>query len=358
MTKSLAERLVEKSKNPFAFVAKDDLNHVRDWIDTGNVTLNCQISADPFRGIASGRIYQYAGPESTGKTYLTIEAIKSAQAAGYTIIYYDTEGAQNKEEFEKRGLDPANIVHSPIATIRGLHNDLLNLLDEVSLKDRVFIVIDSIGMLGSLKEIADAKSGSEKADFTRPKELRSFFRTITVPCAMKQVPVIAVNHSYDDPSSMYGAKIVGGGGGSKYASSVILTMTKSQNKIGTEVVGSFATITAIKNRMARERTKIKIEFNYSRGMSRWSGLFDVAMECGFITSPAKSWYCIQDDQEHKFRRKDVEESDDFWTESLENGFTEYLKQHFAYQGHAAGIIDPTDDEWTDLSDDNEEGSKD
>lgn len=336
----LAKKLLKKSTNPYSYlISEEDRMAVRDYVDTGNVALNCQVSGDPYKGLASGRIYQFAGPESTGKTYLTIEAIIRFQKAGYTIWYYDTEGAQNKTELLKRGIDPELLVHSPINLIKSLQTDLLNLLDEVDNDDKLCVVIDSMGMLGSLKEIADAIDARDKVDMTRSKELKSLFRTITVPCALKQVPIIAVNHTYDDISSPYGGKIVGGGGGPKYASSVTLSLTKSQHKEDTEVVGSFATSTAIKNRLAREKSKIKIEINYHTGLNRWSGLFDIALETEFIKQVTKQSYCIQNNEDQTFKRKAVELDDDFWLELLDNGFDDALRLHFAYQSHTGTILE-------------------
>jgi len=342
MGSSLAERLVKNSKNIFSYVASEDKAKIRDWIDTGNIALNSQISADPFRGIASGIIYQLAGPESAGKTFIAIEIIKRAQENGYTVIYYDTEGSLTTEEFIKRGLDENMIVHSIVNTVKSLQTDLLNQFDQITEKDKLIVVIDSIGMLSSLKEISDAKSGSEKADFTRPKELRSFFRTITAPAKIKQIPIIAINHTYDDPSSLYGGQKIAGGGGSKYSSSVVLSITKSQHKEGTTIVGSYATCTAVKNRYGREKTKVKVEINFNKGMSKWSGLFDVALECGFLISPTQGWYCTKDNKDSKFRRKEVEDNDDFWNGLLKNGLTEELKKYFSYQSHADSVFESED----------------
>lgn len=354
---SLAERIAKSSKNPFAHVASKDLVKIRDYIDTGNVVLNCQLSSDPFKGIASGRIYQFAGPESVGKTYLTVNTINNAQAAGYTILYYDTEGTQTKGTLESRGLNTDNVILSPISTVKALQTDFLNLLDEITDKDKLFVCIDSLGMLASLKEVADAKSGSDKADMTAAKELRSFFRTITVPCQMAQVPVIAVNHTYENIMNMYGGPVVAKGGGSKYAASVTLILSKAQvkNKAG-DIVGALITSKADKNRLAREKTKIKFEINYHTGLNRWSGLFDVCLEYGFILSPKQGWYHVEGNEDHKFRRKDTELSDEFWLELMENGLSDQLKLYFAYQAHTDGVFDKEDldeagDDITDLDED-------
>jgi RecA/RadA recombinase len=348
---SLAERIAKASTNPHAHVATEDKVKIRDWIDTGNVALNCQLSSNPYKGIASGRIYQFAGPESVGKTYLTVEVINQAQLEGYTVLYYDAEGTQTKDSLRKRGLETDNVVLSPISTVKALQTDFLNMLDEVSKSDKLIVCIDSIGMLASLKEVADAKAGNDKADMTAAKELRSFFRTITVPCQMAQVPVLAVNHTYENIMNMYGGPIVAKGGGSKYAASVTLILSKAQvkDKDG-NIVGALITSKADKNRMAREKSKIKFEINYHKGLNRWSGLFDICLEYGYILSPKQGWYHVEGNEDHKFRRKDTELNEEFWLELMENGLADQLKLYFAYQAHTDGVIDEDgfDDEVVDL----------
>lgn len=339
---SFTERLLKHTTNPHAYLLKEDKMVIRDYIDTGNVALNCQISADPFRGVPAGRITQFAGPESVGKSIIAIQIVKNAQKNGYTILYYDTEGAQNRENLTSQGIDDETLIHSPITSIRELQTDILSILDEVKKTEKLLIVIDSIGMLGSNKQFEDARAGKHKQDMTKQKELKSLFVTITGLSAIKMVPIIVANHTYDDITSMYGGQVVSGGKGSKFSSSTIVSITKSQDKDDKtkKILGSYATCTAIKSRLAKEKTKVKILINFAKGIEKYSGLFDIALELGIITVPKQGWYTYEGAGKN-FRKKELDTDAKFWDTALNGKFGDMLRQEFKYQSVAISIDEPT-----------------
>lgn len=342
---SLAERLVKKTTNKFAYLlSKDDKLAVRDYISTGNFALNALAFGDPFGGIPSGRWVQFAGLESTGKTFICIQTIIEAQKLGYTIIYYDTEGAQNKKLLIDRGIDPELLIHSPINIVKELQTDMLNMLDEVGKDDKMMFVIDSIGMLSTDKEFDDAKSGKHVRDMTRAQELKSLFRTITVPCAVRQVPGLAINHTYAVIGSMYPTNTVGGGGGSKFASSVIIELTKAKEKVDKNgnPVGALITAKSVKNRLAKEQTKVKVVIDFARGLTEHSGLFDLAQEGEFITTVKQGWFTFDGWEGPNLRRADFAKKPELWDGIFENGFADFLRNKFAYTSHTDGVFDETE----------------
>lgn len=193
----IADRFKKASKCEYAQTfAENDNFEIKEYIDTGNYIFNCLISSDIRKGIPAGRIIQFAGPESVGKSYLSIEAMKNAQKAGYFIIMYDTEFAHDKQSVIKRGIDPDNFLYIPMDTVEKLKTSILNVIEEAKDNDKIMIVIDSIGNLSTTKELEDSTTGSDKKDMTRPAQLKALFRTCTIKAGLKNIPIIVVNHVY------------------------------------------------------------------------------------------------------------------------------------------------------------------
>lgn len=365
---TLTEKILKYSTNPHAYLLKEDKMAIRDYIDTGNIALNCQISADPFGGLPSGKILQLAGPPSAGKTYIATKIMQNAQKAKYTLHFSESEGSETRKSLTEKGMDDEQFIHSPINRIKALQTDLLNILNALTKKEKVLMVIDSLGMLVSNKQLDDATSGKDKTDMTKTKELKSLFSTITPIAALKQVPFIILNHVYDDINSMYGAKIVAGGSGPGFSASTTITITKSQvkdEKTG-KITGSYATCTATKSRWAKEKTKIKLEIDFKKGLDRYSGLFDLAIDLGFITKgiyeednkktgkkkgQEKVGWFTYEGTDKNFRKKELDKNAKFWEDALKGKFGDMLREEFKYQSVAITLDDePTTEEIKEVED--------
>ena len=352
---SLRDRMLGAAKSEFAgYFDDEDYGKIRDWIDTGSIVLNCLISADPDRGMPTGRIIQWAGPQSVGKTFVCMETVKQAQAKGYFIVYYDSEAANDKDSVLKRGLDPASLLYVPVATAEELTTSMLNIIDEADADEKVMIVVDSIGNLSTRKELQDSTDGSEKKDMTRAAKLKALFRTVTIKAGMKNIPVAAVNHVYASVGSFFPSNTVGGGSGSLYASSAIIELSKAQDKKGTDVVGAIITAKNIKSRFAKEKMKVKFNINFNKGLQRYSGLLEIA-EVMNVLIPVKRSYafnpsgeipkdCQGASKEAKanydrwittmplFSAGMLDPTDPIvWDKILEDGFADKLRDIFGYQ---------------------------
>lgn len=377
MAKSMRERMLAASKNPAAgFLDDGDYGKIRDYIDLGAVILNAQVSADPRKGIPSGRVIQMAGPESSGKTYLCLEAVKAAQNMGYFIVYYDTEAANDAESLGKRGLDLSQLLYSPIATVEELTTSMINILDETTEDDKIMIVVDSLGNLSSTKELEDATDGKGTRDMTRAQKLKALFRTVTVKAGIKHVPIMAVNHVYATIGSFFGGTTVAGGSGPAYANSCTLELTKAQDKKGDQIVGGIFTSKATKNRLAREKTKVKFKISFENGIARYSGLDVMAIdmnwlilpdrartyrvniggvipkECQSRTGDAKAAYKEWLESLPSVSKAIVEEGTDaeFWEDFLNQGFADVLKDTFKF-GAAENFLNLTGEASEDLDED-------
>ena len=322
----LLQKLKKAAKCENAEVMADyDNIEPRDFIDTGNYLLNSLISADPKKGMPSGKIMTLAGPPGCGKSFTALELIKNAQKVGYSAILYDTELANNnKESLKAKGIDIDNLLYIPIGTIEELKTSILNILEEIEEDDKVIIVIDSLGNLSSTKEMEDSLSGSDKKDMTKSAVMKGLFRTITLASGLKQVPIIGISHVYAAVGSFIPQNVVGGGSGIQYMSSIVIQFTKAQDKIGTDVVGAVVTAKTDKNRFAKERSKIKFSINFNTGMNRYAGLLTFCEDEKLFVKDGRSFVY----EGTKYSPKELNK--EFWETQINGSLGEYIKNKFRY----------------------------
>lgn len=256
---------------------KSTVSEIDHFIPTGNYNLNACLTGSLFGGYPNNRAVALAGPSGTGKTFLLMNAIKQAQDIGYSIIFYDSENAVDKDLVEKFGIDPKKFRYEPCNTVQEFRSSvtaLTDLLLEQKKKGvdlpKVLIVLDSAGNLATQKEIDDAKSGSDKADMTRAKLLKSTFRILMTKLGICKIPFLFTNHTYGS-MDLFSQTIQGGGSGPEYAASIILFLGKAKLKEGTEQTGIIVTARPNKNRFAKP-TPIKFHISFNKGMNAYIGL--------------------------------------------------------------------------------------
>ena len=256
---------------------KSTISEIDHFIPTGNFHLNACLTGSLFGGYPNNRAVALAGPSGTGKTYLILNAVKQAQDMGYSIVFYDSENAVDKELVEKFGVDPKRFRYEPCNTVQEFRSSvtaLTDLLIEQKNKGatlpKVMIILDSAGNLATQKEIDDAKSGSDKADMTRAKLLKSTFRILMTKLGIVKVPFLFTNHTYQT-QDLFSKQVGGGGTGPEYAASIILFLGKAKLKEGAEQTGIIVTAKPNKNRFAKP-LPIKFHISFSKGMNPYVGL--------------------------------------------------------------------------------------
>jgi hypothetical protein len=219
---------------------------------------------------------------------------------------------------------------------------LLNQLKNIDKGDRVCIVIDSIGNLASKKEVEDALNEKSVADMSRAKQMKSLFRIVTPHLNLKDIPLVAVNHTYKE-IGLYPKDIVSGGTGAYYSSDAIWIVGRQQEKDGKEIKGYHFVINIEKSRHVREKSKIPITVTFEGGISKWSGLLDVAEQGGYINKPKMGWYEAIDPatgevlSDKLLRAKEIIDNKDFWMMMFEKtDFKDYI--HNQYSMDSAGLI--------------------
>ena len=198
------------------------------------------------------------------------------------------------------------------------------------------------------QEVDDALDGKSVADMSRAKQIKSLFRMVTPHLSLKDIPMVVVNHTYKE-IGMFPKDIVGGGTGSYYSADNIFIIGRQQEKEGTEIVGYNFIINVEKSRYVKEKSKIPVSVSFDGGISKWSGLLDLALESGHVIKPTNGWYSkvnknTGEIEDKKYREKDTD-TKDFWnsiiTSESFNTFIEYryrVASSEIMQGGDAGVF--------------------
>jgi RecA/RadA recombinase len=256
---------------------KSTISDIDEYIPSGNYMLNACLTGSLFRGYPNNRSVCIAGPSGTGKNYLILNYIREAQKKGYYIIFYDSENAVDKSLVEKFGIDPKKMRYEPCNTVQEFRSSVTALTDTLIEQKKkgiaipkVMIILDSAGNLATQKEVEDAKSGSDKADMTRAKLLKSTFRILMTKMGICKIPFIFSNHTYMT-QDLFAKQVGGGGTGPEYAASVIMFLGKAKLTEGSEHTGIVVTVKPNKNRFAKP-IPVKIHISFNKGMNPYVGL--------------------------------------------------------------------------------------
>lgn len=292
-----------------------------DKVVTSVPAINVALTGELDGGFGSGLIV-FAGPSKHFKTSFTLLMMKAYldKHKDAIALFYDSEFGSPQSYFESFGIDLTRVLHTPVANIEELKFDIMKQLSEIKRGDKVFIALDSAGNIASKKEVDDALEGKSVADMSRAKQLKSLFRMVTPELTIKQLPMVVVNHTYKE-QGLYPKDIVSGGTGIYYSANTIFIIGRQQEKDGQEVTGYNFVINIEKSRFSREKSKIPITVMHDAGISRWSGLLDMALESGHVIKPSNGWYSrvnmdTGEVEDKKFREKDTNSSD-FWLKVLQ-----------------------------------------
>jgi RecA/RadA recombinase len=316
----------------------------KDMVPTSIPVINVALSGRFDGGLTPG-LTMWAGPSKHFKTAFSLLMAKAYQDKykDAVVLFYDSEFGTPQSYFDAFGIDTERVVHTPITDVEQLKFDIMQQLQNIERGDRVIIVIDSIGNLASKKEVEDALDGKSVADMSRAKQMKSLFRMVTPHLTLKDIPCVVVNHTYME-IGMFPKAIVGGGTGSYYSADNIFILGRQQEKDGTEVVGYNFIINVEKSRYVKEKSKIPVSVSFDGGISKWSGLLDLAIESGHVIKPSNGWYSkvnveTGEVEDKKYRLKDTD-TKDFWMPVLQQkSFYEFVKNKYS-----VGQVDMVSDE--------------
>ena len=298
----------------------------KEVVQTDVPMINVALTGSLDGGITAG-LTVLAGPSKHFKTSfaLKIAAAYLNAKPDAVMLFYDSEFGSPQSYFDNFGIDTSRVLHVPITDAEQLKFDLVGQLEGMDKEDDVIVVVDSIGNLASKKELDDAMNENSAADMSRAKAFKGLFRMVTPYLAMKNIPLIAINHTYKE-IGLFPKDVVGGGTGIYYSANTIWIIGRRQNKTGTEVTGYDFVIKVEKSRYVKEQSKIPISVSWEGGIDEMSGLLDVAMASGHVVKPSNGWY-QKVNEDKKYRLADLDKN--FWSSILEDKvFQEFVKKAF------------------------------
>ena len=285
---SFLKDIVKEIDNEYAAVVADGVaaGDTSGFIDTGSYIFNGLVSGSIQGGVPGNKITAIAGESSTGKTFFCLGMVQSFLESNPDagVIYFESESAISKDLIENRGIDSSRMVLVPVNTVQEFRTQSIKILDkylEQKEQKPMMMVLDSLGMLSTSKEMEDSEAGKETRDMTRAQVVKSIFRVLTLKLGKANVPLIVTNHTYDVVGAYVPTKEMGGGSGLKYAASNIIYLSKSKEKDGKEVIGNIIKAKLMKSRSAKENSEVRVRLYYDeRGLDRYYGLVELGEKYG------------------------------------------------------------------------------
>ena len=331
---SLLEKIRKNTNIKDAAILKESKFFTKkDMVPTSIPALNVALSGRLDGGFVPG-LTLWCGPSKHFKSMFSLLMAKAYmdKYPDAVMVFYDCEFGTPMAYFESLQIDTSRIVHIPIMNMEEFKFDVIKQLEALDRGDRVIFVVDSLGNMSSKKEMDDAIEGKSVADMSRAKQMKSIFRMITPYLTRLDIPMVAVNHIYME-QGLYPKAIVSGGTGVYLSADNIYILGRQQEKEGTEVIGYNFIINVEKSRHVREKAKIPICVKHEGGLSRWSGLLEMALDSGHVIKPSNGWYSKVDKEtgeveDKKYRMKDTE-SKEFWLPVLmSSSFQEWVKDNY------------------------------
>ena len=331
---SIMDKLKKNSKlKATEVLSESKFFNEKDMVKTDVPMINVALSGDIDGGLSAG-LTVLAGPSKHFKTSfaLLMAGAYMKHHKDAVMLFYDSEFGSPQSYFSQFDIDASRVLHTPITNVEELKFDLVNQLENIDRSDNVIIVIDSIGNLASKKELDDAMNEKSVADMSRAKALKGLFRMATPYLTMKNIPMVAVNHTYME-IGLFPKAVVGGGTGLYYSADNIWIIGRQQDKKGTEIQGYHFVINVEKSRYVKEKSKIPITVSWEGGVEDYSGLLDVALAGGYVEKPSNGWYAVVDQETGELGTK-VRYGDTlgqfFWIDIFnKTDFKEFVKKQYS-----------------------------
>lgn len=331
MTNKLLEKMKAAGSIKVTTLSESTLFNTKDTIPTQVPIINVAFSGSLFGGLVSGVTF-LAGPSKCYKTLLALLCMKAylSKYPDSIALLYDSEFGITPEYLADQGIDASRVIHIPLEHIEQLKFDIVKRLESVERGDKVFIMVDSLGALGSKKELDDALEEKSVADMTRAKAIRSVLRIVTPHLTMKDLPCVIINHTYSE-MALYPKQIMGGGTATLYSANQVFFISRSQEKEGTEVTGWNFTLNIEKSRFVKEKAKLTFQVMYDGGINKWSGIIDLALESGHMIKTGHRYQFVNQDtgevDEKKWKESAITD-EQYETLLKDEKFSTFVKNKF------------------------------
>ena len=331
------DSVIKDSGNEFASIVSDGVaaGDVTSFVDTGSYIFNAVVSGSLFGGIPSNKVTALAGESSTGKTFFALSVVRSFLSNNPTggVIYFESESALSKDMIESRGIDSSRMVIFPVATIEEFRTQACRIVDKYMKEPKeerqpLMFVLDSLGMLSTLKEMEDVANDKQVRDMTKSQLIKGAFRVLTLKLGQAGIPMLVTNHTYDVIGSYIPTKEMGGGTGLKYAASTIIYLGKKKEKDGTELVGNIIKCEAKKSRLSKEGSKVETRLFFDeRGLDKYYGLLELGERYGVFKRVGNR---IAIGGSNVYPKSILSDPEKYFTDEVMAKLEEAAKQEFTY----------------------------
>ena len=288
---SAALSQIERQFGKGAMMRMGDASAVRDVgvISTGSLSLDLALG---IGGLPRGRVVEIYGPESSGKTTLTLEAVSQAQREGGTAAFIDAEHALDPQYAEKIGVNVDELLVSQPDT----GEQALEIADMIVRSGAVdVVVVDSVAALTPRAELEGEMGDSHVG--LQARLMSQALRKLTANIKRSNTLVVFINQIRMKIGVMFGSpETTTGGNALKFYASVRLDIRRIGTiKKGDEVVGNETRVKVVKNKLAPPFKQVVFDILYGEGISRHGELIDLGVKHGLIEK-AGAWYSYGGDR--------------------------------------------------------------
>ncbi|MCF2434514.1 recombinase RecA [Streptomyces thinghirensis] len=270
-------RMGDRSKEPI------------EVIPTGSTALDVALGVG---GLPRGRVIEVYGPESSGKTTLTLHAVANAQKAGGQVAFVDAEHALDPEYAQKLGVDIDNLILSQPDNGEQAPGDRGHAGPLRCPRPHRHRLVAALVPRAEIEgEMGDSHVGLQA------RLMSQALRKITSALNQSKTTAIFINQLREKIGVMFGSpETTTGGRALKFYASVRLDIRRIETlKDGTDAVGNRTRVKVVKNKVAPPFKQAEFDILYGHGISREGGLIDMGVEHGFVRK-AGAWYTYEGDQ--------------------------------------------------------------
>lgn len=350
----------------------DAQSNIESFDDTGCYILNALASGDFRGGFPEGRMSLLAAESSVGKSYIALRTAALAQAKGKYVLIFDSEYAIDNEFARNLGVDVSKAKYFPVKTIEQARNSIYAFLKHVidnGMQGKFFIIVDSLANMISDLDMSRADKDSAAADMgTRARAMKSFLQMCITMSGQSKTTILCTNHVYDNPGAMFTSLVKNQPGGKcvTYLPSTVIQLSAVNVKEGDDrkiddqtaaggkgLVGKAITGLSIKNRVCKPFMTADMYISWEKGLSKYYGLLELALEFKLIYNRAGRYYFEEDALNERYlreqkgatdstlpdmyekmigTRKELIKDEDFWEHYLDY-LQIALSKHWKYSIH-------------------------
>lgn len=352
---------------------------VTEYLDSGSYAINRVLTGDIHKGFPVGRISTIFGESGSGKSLLAANAIVDAlkNKNFQTVYYFDSEGGALWEYIEDKGINLEQIEHIPVHSIEDCATKMLQLYDSLvqaaaewkkdpdnNDEPRILCVLDSFGALAADKLVSDATKDKMAQDMGLGAKLKNnLMRGLMMRVVQSNCPLIVINHTYSDPAAMFTSKFkaIPGGEGIKFASHVMLQMTKllikssdvefltgkESNKEDTGLYkGNRIRAFCVKNRVVKPCYEATMFIDFNNGIAKYDGLIEDAVKGWYdkdenhikFIDEVRGGYIVPSYSDKRITYKELVSNDEIWNTFIDK-FNEESIKHMGYSNSVTDELD-------------------